>query len=168
MPGNLARVQLASEPGWLIQRRSGRSTNEEAPTGALRAQCDSLLGPCGDGGGGPEGGLGQSDNASLVQANGIAIQSAHKVAVIGVAPQIHSSAGDGPQTGPFSLAVYMRFERAVHVTLHGVDAVPPTVPIAVFVGLAALLWADAYVGWMLHFSVFALPLLGSVGVPNAW
>ena len=41
-------------------------------------------------------------------------------------------------------------------------------PIAVFVGLAALLWADAYVGWMLHFSVFALPLLGSVGVPNAW
>ena len=91
-----------------------------------------------------------------------------KVAVIGVAPQIHSSAGDGPQTGPFSLAVCMRFERAVHVPLHGVDAVPPAVPIAVFVGLAALLWADAYVGWMLHFSVFALPLLGSVGVPNAW
>ena len=62
----------------------------------------------------------------------------------------------------------MRVEPAVPVTLHGVDAVPPGVPIAVFVGQSALLWPDAYVGWMLHFSVFALPLLGSVGVPKAW
>ena len=90
-----------------------------------------------------------------------------KDAVIGVAPQIQRSAGDGPQTGPFSFAVHVRVEPAVPVTLDGVVAVPPGVANSVFVRLSALLWADSYVGQMPHFSVFALPLLGSVGDPNA-
>ena len=90
-----------------------------------------------------------------------------RVAVLGVAPRIQRSAGDGPQTGPFSHAECMRFERAVAVTLHGVDAVPPGVPNSVFVGQAALLQTDACVGQMQYFCVFALSLLGSVGVSNA-
>ena len=67
----------------------------------------------------------------------------------------------------FSHAECMRFERAVAVTLHGVDAVPPGVPKSVFVGQAALLQTDACVGQMQYFCVFALSLLGSVGVSNA-